>query len=141
MISWLLALHILGIILWAGGLLAATAVLAQGAAAESGARAAVAQAARKLMRLLADPGAALAIVAGLWILSQDAPSYFAQRWFQTKLVVVIGVVALHGVVAVLAKRASTGAAFTSRQAWVLFLGVLAAAVAIVLLSLPGRLVM
>lgn len=141
MISWLLALHILGIILWTGGLLAATAVLAQGAAAESGARSAVAQAARRLMRMLADPGAALAIVAGLWILSLDASGYFAQRWFQTKLVVVIGVVALHGIVAVLAKRASAGGAFTSRQAWVLFLGVLAAAVAIVLLSLPGRLVM
>lgn len=141
MISWLLALHILGIILWTGGLLAATAVLVQGASAESAARSAVAQAARKLMRMLADPGAALAIVAGLWILSQDASGYFAQRWFQTKLVVVIGVVALHGIVAVLAKRASAGGAFTSRQAWVLFLGVLAAAAAIVLLSLPGRLVM
>jgi len=141
MVSWLLALHILGITLWAGGLLAATLVLAQSAATESAARTTAAQPARKLMRLLADPGAGLAILAGVWMLLSDASGYFAQRWFQTKLVVVIGLVALHGVVAVLAKRASAGGAFASKQAWVLFFGVLAAVTIIVLLSLPGRLVM
>ena len=128
MTPWLLALHVLGIVLWIGGLLAATGVLAQSAAADAAIRAAVAQPARKLMRLLADPGAALAIVAGGWLLSADAMGYFAQPWFQTKLVVVVGLIGLHGATAVRAKRAATGGEITTRQVWGVFLAVLAAAI-------------
>jgi len=138
MIAWLLAAHILGLALWIGGLLSACAVLAQSAAAEAGARAAVAQPARKVMRVLADPGAALAILAGVWLLSADASGYFAQRWFQTKLVVVVGLIALHGAAAVRCKRAAAGGELRAGQAWGMFVSVLAAAAAIVLLSLPGR---
>ncbi len=138
MTPWLLAGHVLGFTLWIGGLLAAAVVLAQSAAADLGARASVAQPARKLMRVLADPGAALAILAGVWLLSSDASGYFALRWFQTKLVVVVGLLAMHGVIAVRAKRAAAGGEMTAGQAWGLFFSVLAAAVAIVLLSLPGR---
>lgn len=138
MTPWLLAVHILGVVLWIGGLLATAVVLAQSAAVDPAARAAIAQPARKLMRLLADAGAALVLVAGVWMLSADASGYFAQHWFQTKLVLVVGLLALHGVIAVRAKRAAVGGEIAARQAWGLFCGVLATAAAIVLLSLPGR---
>jgi uncharacterized membrane protein len=139
MTSWLLAFHLLGIALWIGGLLAACVTLAQSAAADSAARNAVAQSARKLMRLLADPGAALAILAGGWLLAADFSGYCSLRWFQTKLVVVLGLLALHGAIAVRAKRAAGAESMSAALAWRLFLGVLLAAAAIVLLSLPGRL--
>jgi putative membrane protein len=126
MTPWLLALHVLGFALWMGGLLGSAAILGQSAAA-----------ARKLMRALADPGAGLAIVAGLWMLSADAAGYFAQAWFQTKMVVAVGLLALHGVIAVRAKRAASSEA-ASGPAWGLFFAVLAAAVAMIFLSLPGR---
>jgi uncharacterized membrane protein len=127
MTPWLLALHLLGMALWIGGLLGAAAVVAQSAAAS-----------RRLLRALADPGAGLAILAGLWMLSADATGYFAQAWFQTKMVVAVGLIALHGVIAVRAKRAAAGSAAAAGPAWRLFFAVLAAAVSMVLLSLPGR---
>lgn len=128
MTPWLLALHVLGFSLWMGGLLGAAVALAQSAAA-----------ARKLMRALADPGAGLAMFAGLWMLSTDAAGYFAQAWFQTKMVVAVGLIGLHGAIAVRTKRAAGSEAATG-SAWGLFFAVLAAAAAMTLLSLPGRMV-
>ncbi len=141
MTSWLLAFHVLGIVLWMGGLLAACVALAQSSAADPATRSAIAQSARKLLRVLADPGAALAILAGGWLLGADFSGYLSLRWFQTKLVVLLGVLALHGLIAVSAKRAAGGATVSTALAWRLFLGVLFAAAAIVLLSLPGRMVL
>lgn len=126
MTPWLLAMHVLGMALWIGGLL--------GAAVSMGASAA---ASRKLLRALADPGAGLALLAGVWMLAADASGYWSQAWFQTKMVVAAGLIALHGVIAVRAKRAASGGA-AGAPAWGLFFAVLAAAVAMVLLSLPGR---
>lgn len=127
MTPWLLALHVLGMALWIGGLLGATAVLAQSAPAS-----------RKLMRVLADPGAGLALLAGFWMLAADSRGYFSQAWFQTKMVVAVGLIALHGMIAVRAKRAAMSSESAAAPAWGLFFAVLAAATAMVLLSLPGR---
>jgi len=125
MTPWLLALHVLGMALWVGGLLGTTVTMAQSAAAS-----------RKLLRALADPGAGLTLLAGFWMLSADAGGYLAQAWFQTKMVVAVGLIALHGGIAVRAKRAASAEA--AAPAWGLFFAVLAAAAAMVMLSLPGR---
>ena len=126
MTPWLLALHVLGFALWIGGLLGAVAILGQSAAAS-----------RKLLRALADPGAGLAMLAGIWMLSADAAGYLTQAWFQTKMVVAVGLIGLHGAIAVRTKRA-TGSEAAAGPAWGLFFAVLAAATAMVVLSLPGR---
>lgn len=126
MTPWLLAFHVLGIALWTGGLLSASLTMGASAAAS-----------RKLLRALADPGAGLALLAGGWMLAADASGYWSLAWFQSKMVVAAGLLALHGVIAVRAKRAATGAA-VGAPAWGLFFAVLAAAAAMVLLSLPGR---
>jgi uncharacterized membrane protein len=126
MTPWLLAFHVLGMALWIGGLLGAAVTMGASAVAS-----------RKLLRALGDPGAGLALLAGAWMLAADASGYWSQAWFQTKMVVAAGLIALHGAIAVRAKRAATGAAVAA-PAWGLFFAVLAAAVAMVLLSLPGR---
>jgi uncharacterized membrane protein len=126
MTPWLLALHVLGFSLWMGGLLGAAVALAASAAAS-----------RKLLRALADPGAGLALLAGVWMLMTDAAGYLAQPWFQTKMVVAVGLIGLHGAIAMRTKRAASSEA-AAGPAWGLFFAVLAAAAAMIFLSLPGR---
>lgn len=57
---------------------------------------------------VADVGFALALIGGLWVLLPFASEYMRQPWMHLKLTLVAGLVALHAMVRIGAKRASEG---------------------------------
>jgi protoporphyrinogen IX oxidase len=88
-LGWALAAHIVGLVFWIGGLLAATQALA-GRSRESSAeaRAVLASLARKLLKSLAHPGAALTVIAGVAML-RIRPADLQQGWLHVKLMLVL----------------------------------------------------
>jgi protoporphyrinogen IX oxidase len=92
--SWALAAHIVGIVFWVGGLLAASQELA-GRQRESSteARAALAGSARRLLKASAHPGAAITVLAGIVILGVK-PADLQQGWLHAKLALVVLLIAL-----------------------------------------------
>jgi protoporphyrinogen IX oxidase len=87
-VAWALVFHIIGIVFWIGGLLVTTTALALHSQQESfEARLPLEHLEVKLLRGMAHPGAAIAVLAGLtvvWI----QPSYIHQHWLQAKLFLV-----------------------------------------------------
>ena len=89
------ALHLIGIVLWAGGLLASMQLLAVHPRVDEHGRAAVIGSARKTA-LLMDIGAFVAIALGLYLALGTTPSAFKQGgWLHLKLTVVVGLLAAH----------------------------------------------
>jgi len=82
--------HVIGIVVWVGGLLAATHAFASRLAETTPeGQNALARLQQKLLRGLAHPGAAVAVLAGAAMLVIH-PAYFQQGWLHAKL----GLVAL-----------------------------------------------
>jgi protoporphyrinogen IX oxidase len=92
--SWALAAHIVGIVFWVGGLLAASQMLA-GCLHESSteAKAALARSARRLLKASAHPGAAITVLAGIVILGVK-PEDLQQGWLHAKLSLVVILIAV-----------------------------------------------
>ena len=121
MIPLFLMFHILGIALWAGGLLSVAVLLAQQAKESGEARAAIAQTAKKLLLGMANPGAALTAFAGVGLVSLNTEYYLHARWFYTKLGFVALLVGLHGWAGVRVNRTARGRSqLTSGDAWQMF---------------------
>jgi protoporphyrinogen IX oxidase len=93
-LAWALVFHILGFVFWIGGLLVTTTVLALHTQQENiEARVPLEHLEVKLLRGMAHPGAAIAVLAGLtmvWI----QPSYIHEHWLQAKLFLVIILIVL-----------------------------------------------
>lgn len=89
-----LVAHIAGIVLWVGGLLAASQALA-GCERESSteARTALARLAGKLLKALAHPGAAIAVLAGIALLLIK-PADLQQAWLHIKVALVVILIAV-----------------------------------------------
>ena len=92
--NFTLVAHITGIVLWVGGLLATCQVLA-GRERESSieVRAALSRPARKLLKALAHPGAAIAVLAGIALLLIK-PEDLRQAWLHIKLALVVILIAV-----------------------------------------------
>lgn len=110
MFQTLLLVHLFGDIFWISGLLVTSMSLTRHTQETTPeARQALARLERIFLRGLADPGALLAILAGIGLISTNSAFYLSAPWLHIKLTFVVMLIALHGYVAVRTKRFSTGA--------------------------------
>ena len=110
MFQSLLLVHLFGDLLWISGVLVTSMALTRHTQENSAeARQALARLERIFLRGLADPGALLAILAGIGLISTNRSFYLNAPWLHIKLTFVVMLIALHGYVAVRTKRFSAGA--------------------------------
>lgn len=101
-------IHVIGFVLWIGTLFAVARLLVyRDAEPDPTVKTRFGQAARK-MAMLADIGATLAIIGGLWMLLSATDLYLKQGWMHIKLAMIVLVLALHGFIRVKSKRAAQG---------------------------------
>lgn len=109
MVSWLLVVHIFGIVLWVSGLLVTSMALTRHTQeTDPAARQALARLERIYLRGLADVGALLVILAGISLIMTKPSYYLHAPWLHIKFVFVLLLIGLHGIIAVRAKRFATG---------------------------------
>jgi protoporphyrinogen IX oxidase len=139
MVAWLLVMHILGFTLWISGLLMASFVLLRhiGETAPE-TRASLAGIEKLGLRALADPGASLAILGGILLVSTNSSYYLHARWLHIKLVFVLLLIALHVIVGTRSKAFASGRISLDRS-YVRFLAIVIVLVFISILvaTLPG----
>lgn len=103
-----IATHLLGMILWIGGVSAA-AMIAAAAAREGDAGKAAIAAARRAVLVLATPGMLLAWVAGLSYLIPNFTTFYARAgWMHGKLTAVLVLSAITGILSGHLRRAADG---------------------------------
>jgi len=94
MVAWTLLFHITGLVFWLGSLLVVTQILAihtEETSPET--RVTLERLESRLLKGLAHPGAALMVITGFLLVSQD-PHYLREHWLHGKLFLVIILVAL-----------------------------------------------
>ena len=122
MIPLLLMFHILGIALWAGALLSVAVVLVQHARESGATSGALAQTEKRLLRGMADPGAAVTLLAGIGLAWMNPSYYLHARWFYVKLALVLLLAVLHGWAGLRVKRLAAGhIQLSAGDAWQMFL--------------------
>jgi len=133
------ALHVLGVILWVGGMTTATVVVALGA---DDTRRAVAGAARRAVLFVATPGLVLAWVAGLSMLVPHwSDAYATAPWMHGKLTIAVVITALSGVLTGRLRKGASGKVTLAPGAlWGIGLAIplMAAAVLILVMLKPGE---
>lgn len=140
MIAWTLVAHIFGFMLWVSGL-TVTALALSGHAQEASVegREAIGRLERIFLRGLADPGAALTILAGIILFMSNLQANLHAPWLHIKLAFVVILIGLHGWIATRSKYLSTGRIkMQSGQARMLAISVLVIFLIILILTLPGR---
>lgn len=143
MVAWLLAAHIFGLVFWISGLLVTTVTLSRHAQETSpDVRQALARLERVCLRGLADPGALLTVLAGISLITTSPTYYLHAGWLHMKLTLVVGLIAMHGLVAVRAKSFAAGRITMERgQARLLLAAILAIFLLILIATLPVRVAM
>ena len=94
MVAWILVFHLIGLVFWLGSLLVVTHVLAihsEEPSAEG--RAALGRLEIKIFKGLAHPGAALMVLTGIILISQN-PLYLREHWLHAKLLLVTVLIVL-----------------------------------------------
>jgi len=94
MVAWILVFHLIGLVFWLGSLLVVTHVLAihsEEPSAEG--RAALGRLEIKIFKGLAHPGAALMVLTGIILISQN-PLYLREHWLHAKLLLVAVLIVL-----------------------------------------------
>jgi putative membrane protein len=124
-----LMIHVVGFIVWLGSLFSmARTLVARDAETEESFRTRLGVLARAEGRR-ADIGAGLALLGGMWLLSNAPAFYLHQPWMHMKLTLVVALLGAHGFLRVKAKRASMGEGRFPRAAlsvlWVLAIGIVA----------------
>lgn len=106
---WLLALHVVGVIVWVGGLTAVMALLTAHARVDEGSRGTLTMV-EKRIAIVMDLGATLAIGLGLYLALRHTPNEFKHGpWLHIKLTAVVaGVLSTHGWVRVRIKKNARG---------------------------------
>jgi putative membrane protein len=139
MVAWLLVVHIFGLTFWIGGLLVAVMALSRCAREVSTeARQALARLARVFLRVMADPGALLTLLAGIGLITTNSSYFLHARWLHFKLGFVVVMLVLHGVVAMRSKLVATGRMDARRsQARLLFVTIVIVFLLILISTLPG----
>lgn len=140
MVVWVTLFHIAGLVFWIGGLLVATAMLGQHAAEEfPEGRAALGQAEIRMLNGMANPGAVITIVTGAILASTRWHYFITATWFQTKLVLIACLLALHGITYVRANRFVAGRLRVPRKNWMVLHGAISLVFFLILISVfPGR---
>jgi protoporphyrinogen IX oxidase len=140
MVAWLLVLHVLGFTLWISGLLMASLVLLRHVGvADPQARSSLAGIEKLGLRALADPGATLAILAGILLVTTNSPYYLHARWLHIKFIFVLLLIALHVIVGTRSKAFSSGR-ITLDRGYVRLLSIVIVLVfiSILIATLPGE---
>ena len=115
MVAWTLVFHIIGLVFWLGSLLVVTQILAihtEETSPET--RVTLARLESKLLKGLAHPGAALMVITGFLLVSED-PHYLREHWLHGKLLLVIVLVALDLRVTFRARAVQEGTIDKSRR--------------------------
>jgi putative membrane protein len=140
MVAWLLVLHILGFTLWISGLLMTSLVLLRhiGATAPE-TRASLAAIEKLGLRAMADPGAFLAILAGILLIMTNRSYYLHARWLHIKFIFVLLLIALHVIVGTRSKAFASGR-ITLDRGYVRLLSIVIGLVfiSILIATLPGE---
>jgi putative membrane protein len=139
MVPWLLVLHVLGFTLWICGLLMSTFVLLRHTREPiPETRTSLAGLEKLGLRAMADPGAFLAILAGVLLIMTNRPYFFHARWLRIKLIFVLLLIALHFIVGTRSKAFASGR-ITLDPGYVrfLFVVILLVFVSILVATLPG----
>jgi uncharacterized integral membrane protein (TIGR00701 family) len=95
MISALRILHLFGVILWMGGLLAVTTLLRIASGQSESDKGRGYALARRLLSAGANPGALVAIVLGVALLIAE-PKFLYRGWFHAKFFLVLALLFIHG---------------------------------------------
>lgn len=140
MVAWLLVFHIFGFTLWISGLLMATFVLLRHVReASPETRASLAAVERLGLRAMGDPGAFLAILAGILLITTNSSYYLHARWLHIKFIFVLLLIALHVVVGTRSKAFASGRISLDRgYVRLLFIVIILVFVSILIATLPGQ---
>ncbi len=99
--GWLVGLHLIGVVLWMGGLLSFSRILGYHSKELPSARPRLTFIEGRLNLLVAVPGAVLTVVFGLWLLYQHGMAWFrVAAWMHWKLALVLAVTVIHVVLSV-----------------------------------------
>jgi uncharacterized membrane protein len=140
MVAWLLVFHIFGFTLWISGLLMTTFVLLRHireTAPET--RAGLAAVERFGLRALGDPGAFLAILAGIMLITTNSSYYLHARWLHIKFIFVLLLIALHVIVGTRSKAFASGRiTLDSGYVRLLLIVIILVFISILIATLPGE---
>lgn len=99
--GWLIGFHLIGVVLWMGGLLAFSRILGYHARELASARPRFTFIEGRLNWLVAVPGAIVTIVFGVWLAQQHGRAWFrVAAWMHWKLALVAAVAVIHVVLTV-----------------------------------------
>jgi putative membrane protein len=139
MVPWLLVVHVFGFTLWICGLLMSAFVLLRHTRETiPETRASLAGIEKLGLRAMADPGATLAILAGVLLIMTNRPYFLHARWLHIKLIFVLLLIALHIVLGTRSKAFASGRV-TLDPGYVrfLFVVILLVFLSILVATLPG----
>jgi protoporphyrinogen IX oxidase len=140
MVAWLLVVHIFGFTLWISGLLITTFVLLRHIPETATETCASLSRIEKLgLRAFADPGAFLAILAGIMLILTNSSYYLHARWLHIKFIFVLLLIAVHVIVATRSKAFAAGR-ITLDRAYVRLLSIVTVLlfISILIATLPGQ---
>jgi uncharacterized membrane protein len=130
-----LLVHVIGFTFWVGGLFAVALFL--NAAGDDGATRARIGAIARRIAVAADAGAGLAIVGGVSLLLMRSWD-LREPWMHMKLTFVVGLLAVHGIVRVRAKKVANGGPAPSPRAAVAVAALAVAIIAVIVLKPLAR---
>jgi putative membrane protein len=133
MVAWTLVFHIIGLVFWLGSLLVVTQILAIHTAETSPeTRETLGRLESKLLRGLAHPGAAIMVITGFLLVSQE-PNYLREPWLHAKLVMVVILVALDLRLTFRARAFQEGKIELSRRECMIFHGAISLVFLVILI--------
>jgi protoporphyrinogen IX oxidase len=140
MVAWLLVVHIFGFTLWVSGLLMTTFILLRHIRETAPeARASLAAIERLALRAMGDPGAFLAILAGIMLITTNSPYYLHARWLHIKSIFVLLLIALHVIVGTRSRAFASGRITLDRgYVRLLFIVIVLVFLSILIATLPGE---
>jgi uncharacterized integral membrane protein (TIGR00701 family) len=99
--GWLIGFHLIGVVLWMGGLMAFSRILGYQSKELPSVRPRLTFIESRLNMLVAAPGALLTIVFGVWLAVQHGAAWFrVASWLHYKLALVCVVLVIHVVLTV-----------------------------------------
>ncbi len=140
MVAWLLVMHVFGFTLWISGLIMTSFVLLRHIDATSPeSRESLAGVEKMGLRALADPGAFLAILAGILLILTNRAYYLHARWLHIKLIFVVLLIILHVILGTRSKAFAAGR-ITLDRGYVRLLSavVILIFISILIATLPGE---
>jgi putative membrane protein len=140
MVAWLLVMHVFGFTLWISGLMMTSFVLLRHIEATSSqSRESLAGIEKLGLRALADPGAFLAILAGILLILTNRAYYLHARWLHIKFIFVLLLIILHVIVGTRSKAFSAGRITLDRgYVRILSVVVILVFISILIATLPGE---